>query len=276
MLPRLAGLSLMIVVAAAFPAVAQEPGAPSTRDLARINWMELREWVPERSATVLLPTGTLEAHGVTANGADILAPVAMAAELAPRLGAFVAPAIPYGFTGSMDAYPGAFTVPEAAYRPYARAVLEGLARNRFRNIIVLNGHGGGQTAVLASLAQDVGRAEGVRILVLNWWSLCSDVTHEVFGENGGHAGNNETAYIQAIDPELVHPERYTPDMALAYPDPLGSWSAYPSPMSIGLYEAGQGYPSFDAAQAAEYFRRVNEKVETLIRDTIRRWDAAGL
>jgi len=267
-----AGLFALLACTAA----AQSPDAPSTRDLARINWMELREWVPERSTTVLLPTGTLEAHGVTANGADILAPVAMAAELAPRLGAFVAPAVPYGFTGSMDAYPGAFTIPEDAYRPYLKAVLEGLARNGFRNIVVLNGHGGGQTAILAALAQEVGRERHVRILVLNWWSLCGDVTHEVFGENGGHAGNNETAYIQAIDPALVHPERYRPEMALAYPNPPGAWSAYPSPAAIGLYEAGQGYPTFDAAQAEEYFRKVNAKVEALIRDTIHRWDEAGL
>jgi len=268
--------SALVLLLAGAPAGAQAPEAPTTRDLARINWMELREWVPGRSTTVLLPTGTLEAHGVTANGADILAPVAMAEDLAPRLGAFVAPVVPYGYTGSMDAYPGAFTIPEEAYRPYVKAVLEGLARNGFRNIVVLNGHGGGQTAVLAALAQEVGRDQHVRILVLNWWSLCADVTQEVFGENGGHAGDNETAYIQAIDPSLVHPDRYRPEMALAYPDPPGSWSAYPSPTTIGLYEAGQGYPKFDLDQAREYFTRVNAKVEALVRDTIRRWDEAGL
>ena len=100
--------------------------------------------------TLLLPLGTLEAHGVTANGADILAPVAIAREIAPQLEAFVAPVIPYGFTGSMDAYPGAFTVPQEPYRAYVRAVLVGLARNRFRNIVMINGHGGGQTAILSA------------------------------------------------------------------------------------------------------------------------------
>jgi creatinine amidohydrolase len=248
---------------------------PTTRDLARVNWMELGEWVPARIATVLLPTGTLEAHGVTANGSDLLAPVAMAAEIAPDLDAFIAPAIPYGFTGAMDAYPGGFTVPEDAYRPYVRAVLQGLARSGFRNIVVLNGHGGGQTAILSGLAQEVGREAGVRILVVNWWSLCADVTQEVFGEAGGHAGDNETAYMQAIDPALVHPEHYRREMALANPAP-GSWSAYPHPTTIGLYEEGEGYPRFDPEQARVYFRKVNEKVLALVRDTIRRWDEAGL
>jgi creatinine amidohydrolase len=253
----------------------EEAGAPSTRELERINWMELREWVPSRAQTVLLPLGTLEPHGVTASGADILAPLAIAREIAPRLQAFVAPVIPYGFTGSMDAYPGSFTIPEEPYRAYVRAVLVGLARNRFRNIVMINGHGGGQTAVLAALAQEVGREQHARILVVNWWSHCADVTREVFGEDGGHAGDNETAFMLAIDPELVHPRRYRPEMALANPTP-GSWSAYPHPATIGLYTAGQGHPRFDPAKARLYFQKVNEKVLALVEDTIRRWDEAGL
>jgi Creatinine amidohydrolase len=95
---------------------AEQPSSPSTREMERINWMEFREWVPGKIGTVLLPLGTIEPHGVTANGADILAPVAIAKEIAPRLNAMIAPVIPYGFTGVMDAYPGSFTVPEDAYR----------------------------------------------------------------------------------------------------------------------------------------------------------------
>ena len=249
--------------------------APTTREMERLNWMEFHEWVPSRIKTVLLPTGTLEPHGVTANGADIIAPVAIAREIAPRLGALTAPVVPYGFTGSMDAFPGAFTVPQDAYRAYVRAVLVGLARNGFRNIIVINGHGGGQTAVLNALAEEVGREEKVRTLVVNWWSYCADVTQEVLGEDGGHAGDNETAFIQAIDPSLVHPERYSPEMATAYPAP-GTWSAYPFPSSIGLYKEGQGYPRFDAAKAKVYYQKVVDKVGRLVDDTIKKWDKAGL
>jgi hypothetical protein len=42
----------------------------STRELERINWMEFKEVVPSKIQTVLLPTGTLEPHGVINNGAD--------------------------------------------------------------------------------------------------------------------------------------------------------------------------------------------------------------
>lgn len=252
-----------------------EQTGPSTREMERINWMEFREWVPAKIDIVLLPLGTIEAHGVTANGTDIIAPVAMAKEIAPRVNAMIAPVIPYGFTGILDAYPGGFTVPEDVYRAYVRAVLIGLAKNKFKNIIMLNGHGGGQTAILSALAQEVGRETRTRILVMNWWSFCSDVTLEVYGEDGGHAGENETAYMMAIDPSLVGKERYKSDMATAIPAP-NTWSAYPFPSSILLYKEGQGYPKFDLAKAKTYFAKVNDKVARLIEETIRKWDMAGL
>jgi creatinine amidohydrolase len=268
-------VSIFLCSLVALTATAADPPSPSTREMERINWMEFREWIPGKINTVLLPLGTIEPHGVTANGADILAPVAIAKEIALRVNAMIAPVIPYGFTGVMDAYPGSFTVPEDAYRAYVRAVLVGLAKNKFKNIILINGHGGGQTAILSALAQEVGRETGTRILVVNWWAYCSDVTVEVFGEDGGHAAENENAFIMAIDPSLVHRERYSQDMVTANPSP-GAWSAYPNPSSITLYKEGQGYPKFDLAKAKTYFAKVNEKVTKLIQETIRKWDLAGL
>ena len=153
--------------------------APTTRELERINWMEFREVVPKRIDTVLVPLGTLEPHGVTANGADIIAPQAIARAIASRTNALIAPVIPYGITGSMDAYPG--RVHHSRRRrtgPYVKAVLLGLAKNHFKNIILINGHGGPQTAVLNALGVEVGRETGVRTLVVNWWSYCSDITLE--------------------------------------------------------------------------------------------------
>jgi creatinine amidohydrolase len=199
----------------------------------------------------------------------------MARAIAPRVNAMVAPAVPYGITGSMEAYPGAFQIPEAAYRPYIKAVLEGLAKNGFTNIIILNGHGGPQTAVLTSVASEVATEKRVRTLVINWWSFASDVTKDVFGEDGGHAGWNETAYVQAVDRTLVHEKRYSDKLATAYPTP-GTWTAVPFPSSIGLYQPGQGYPKFDQKKADEYFRKVNDKVAKLVTETIAKWDEAGL
>lgn len=248
----------------------------STREMDRINWMEFKAVVPSKTNTVLLPTGTLEPHGVINNGADNTAPTAMAKTIARRTNAMIAPTLPYGITGSMEAYPGAFQITESAYRPFIKQILEGLAKNGFKNIIILNGHGGGQTAVLQAVAAEVAAEKKIRTLVVNWWSFASEETKEVFGEDGGHAGLNETAFIQAIDPTLVHPEKYTgPEMTTPYPA-AGTWSAVPFPSSIGLYQKGQGFPKFDQAKADLYYKKVTDKVANLIIDVVMKWDMAGL
>lgn len=266
---------LSLLTLSTLTTMAQTSDTVSTREMSDINWMEFKEVVPSKINTVILPTGTLEPHGVINNGADITAPVAIARKIARDVNAMIAPVIPYGITGSMDAYPGAFSISEAAYRAYVRDVLNGLAKNGFRNIVIMNGHGGPQTAVLNQLATEVGQEKHVRTLVINWWSYCSDVTLAVFGEDGGHAGLNENAFIQAIDPKLVHKDRYSDDMATPNPAP-GTYSAYPSPSSIGLYKEGQGYVKFDQTKADEYFTKVVQKLSKLITDIRRKWDMAGL
>ncbi len=273
---RIISTFLLLSASALITFAQTEKDIVSTREMDRINWMEFKEVVPSRINTVILPTGTLEPHGVANNGADNTAPFAMAKTISRRVNALVAPTLPYGITGSMEAYPGAFQISEAAYRPFVKQILEGLAKNGFKNIVIMNGHGGGQTAVLQSVAAEVAAERKVRTLVINWWSFASDETKAVFGEDGGHAGWNETAFIQAIDPTLVHPERYTgPEMATAYPAP-GSWSAVPFPSSIGLYQKGQGYPKFDQAKADEYYKKVTDKVAAFVSEIVKKWDLAGL
>jgi creatinine amidohydrolase len=269
---------LSLLAAFLFAGSALGAQAPRTRLLDDLNWMEFAEWVPARVRTVILTVGTLEPHGVANNGADNTAPVSIATAIAGETGinSFIAPHIPYGITGSMAPYPGATHIPEAAFRAYVGAVLGELARNKFRDIIIINGHGGGQTAVLNDLAREVALEKGVNTLVINWWSLASDVTLRVFGTDGGHAGVNETAFIQAIDSTLVQKARYTgPGMATANPAP-GAWSAVPFPSAITLYKAGEGWPTdFSQAKATQYHREVVAKVRDLVRDTLAKWRQAG-
>ncbi len=267
---------LVVLVAAAAAAQTTAPVKWSgNRLMDDLNWMEFRQVVPAQTSTVLLTVGTLEAHGVVNNGADNTAPTAMARAVAAEVNALIAPHIPYGITGALAPFPGNLHVPEAAFRAYFQAVVEGLAKCGFRNVVVLNGHGGAQTTVIESVLRDVALARNIHTLTINWWALAADVTQEVFGEEGGHAGVNETAYIQAINPKLVHKEWYS--AALATPNPAGgAWSAVPFPSTIQLYKAGQGYPKdFDQRKADEYFRKVNRKVADLINDTIRKWRMAG-
>jgi len=267
-------IMISIIRMAAATAEQQAPRTPTTREMNLLCWQEFGELVPAKIDTVLLPTGSLEPHGVVPNGTDNLAPEAMARDIAERVNALIAPTLNYGLTASMKAFPGAVSISEEAYAPFAEDILRNLADNGFKNIIIINGHGGNST-LLNQAATRAANKSRVRILVVNWWALADDITKSVFGENGGHAGNNETAYVQAIVPQHIHPERYTKEMAS--PNALaGAYYAVPVTSSIGLYEKGQGYPTFNPTQAKEYFRKVNDRVAELVQDTIRKWNQAGV
>ena len=188
------------------PPLVSEESIPTTREMNLMTWTEFQEIVPARIDTVLLPLGSIEPHGVIPSGTDSLAPTAMAVAIAARLNALIAPTLNYGVTPAMQAYPGSVSITAETYAPFVAQVMEGLADQRFLNIIVLNGHGG-NTDTVKKVATRVSVEKRVRILVINWWSLADDITKEVFGENGGHAGNNETAYVQAVVPDHIHPER---------------------------------------------------------------------
>ena len=270
--------ALLVFLAASslvVPTLAQSPAVPTTREMNLLCWQEFGGLVPAKIKTVLLPTGSLEPHGVIPNGTDNLAPEAMARDIAERVGALVAPTLNYGMTADMKAYPGAVSISKDAYTAFAADILESLAAAGFQNIIILNGHGG-NTAALNEAASRVSNVCRVRVFLVNWWTLADDITKDVFKQDGGHAGNNETAYVQAVVPNHIHPERYVPDMAAPLAAPAGAFYAHPVTTSILLYQKGQGYPTFDPAQAKEYFRRVNERVAGLVSDAIRQWDAAGV
>lgn len=249
---------------------------PSSRLMDDLNWKEFRELVPGKIKTVILTVGTLEAHGFINNGADNTVPVGIARAIANDVNALIAPHIPYGITDILAPYPGSLHIPEDAFRIYVRAVLVGLVDNGFRNIVILNGHGP-QVPALEQLANEISLQYKVNTLVINWWLLANDITHEVFGEDGGHATNDETAMVQAIDSKLVHWELFTgKDMATALPKPDGGWSATPFPSTMLLYTEGQGLPrDRTQAKADEYFRRVVAKVKALVLDTLHKWEMAG-
>lgn len=245
--------------------------AQHSRRLNDLNWIEVEELVPMRTQTVLLPVGTLEAHGVGPNGADNLVPEALADYLAQELDALIAPTIPYGVNTSLDEYAGTFGISAEVLRDLARQVLNGLAATGFLNIIVLNGHGPNFTP-LNDAAIDVFRQTDARILVINWWSATAHITEEVYGEQGGHAGVNENAAMMVVAPDAVHPELYRPEQATPFSD---AWRAYPFPTAIGLYRSGEGYLDFDRGKAQRYFERVRQEVLAIVREVLAKWEAGG-
>lgn len=240
-----------------------------TRRLAELTWQEFKAIVPEQTDAVLLPVGTVEAHGVTGLGTDNTIPEAIAARIAGPVNALIAPTIPYGITRSLLAWPGSTSVSPETFERYVQEVAASLADAGFRRIVFLNGHGG-NTSPLKDICFRLFREKRVFSLALDWWVLCAEETRTVYGHEGGHGGTDETGMVIAAAPEQVRADEYRPDLAFQAP-PGTTISPYPG--SIILYDSDDGLPEFDAARAGRLLDAVCRKVEATVIEVFRRWQS---
>ena len=238
-----------------------------TRKLEELNWMEFKRLVPKKTDAVLVPVGTIEAHGVTGLGTDNQVPASICDRVAGNVNALIAPAVNYGITKSLLPYPGSLTVLPEAFERYVFEVACGLADTGFGRIVFMNGHGG-NTEALKNVSLRLFREKRAYSAVVDWWVLCADEVNQVYGHAGGHAGTDETALVQVDHPEQVRRQDYKKEMAfLAQP----GLAAMPFPGSIILYKQGQGIPDFDPARAGKLMDAVCAKVQQTILDVFRRW-----
>lgn len=236
--------------------------------LEEMNWMEFGELVPKKINTVLLPVGTIEAHGVASLGTDVSIPQFLCEKLAGDLKAMIAPPVYYGITRSLLSYPGSLTVSSAAFENYVTEIMLSLTEKRFSRIVVMNGHGG-HLNELKNASVLVHDKTGTKVVVIHWWILCERLTREFFGELGGHAGLDENAAMLAINPKLVKKARYKKDLAFTVKDGM---YCLPAPGTILLYKEGQGYPQFDQKRAELYMKKVVKEVKDELLGVFSGWD----
>ena len=238
------------------------------REFQRLAWVEIQKLVPNEIDTVLFPVGTIEAHGAAALGTDNYIPESMAAYLAEKINALIAPTVNYGITKSLYGYPGSMTVRPETFKQYIFEILISLKDVGFKRIVILNGHGGNNSA-LKEAAQEFFRDYHIKIAVIHWWELVVDTSTKFFGERGGHAAQDEASMVQAVDDKLVKKDLYDKEMAYYY-RPGGD--IYPVPGTILLYKEGEGYPDYDLKKAREFQKVVFAEVEEFIKHILQRWD----
>jgi creatinine amidohydrolase len=236
--------------------------------LEEMNWMEFGELVPKKIETVLLPVGTIEAHGVTNLGTDVSIPLFICEKIADTLGAIIAPPVYYGITRSLLAYPGSLTVSRSTFESYVTEVMLSLAEKGFKRIVVINGHGG-HFEELKNAAMRVHRERQAKVAVIHWWILCGELTKEFFGQAGGHAGLDENAAVLAINPKLVKKTKYKKEMVYSMKNGM---QCLPAPGSVLIYKEGEGFPEFDQKRAKAYMVKVTAKIKEELLDIFTRWE----
>jgi creatinine amidohydrolase len=239
------------------------------RRLAYLNHIEFKKLVPEKIDAVLIPVGTVEAHGITPLGTDVIIPDAMAERICGDVNAIVAPTIPYGITRGLTGHPGTLPIDPDIFRAYVGEVMKSLVGEGFSRIVILNGHGG-QTDDLKEVLCETSREMGVKTLLIEWWYDTDDIRKQVLEREGGHAGADETAAVMGIDPSLVKPDLFDERMVTRYSK---AFAAYPFPGTIITYTDGDTSLNLDEEKCKDYFEAVTARVASIIKEVFSKWAA---
>jgi creatinine amidohydrolase len=170
---------------------------------------------------VILPTGAIEQHGHHLPvGVDSLLGQAWLEQALPQLPAkarvVVAPPITYGKSNEHVGFPGTVFVSAQSLRRLLLAIAAQLKALGFRQLAILNTHGG-NSAVLVYTLREIQTNLGMRAGMLNF-PYKPDVSSQE-NEYGFHAGEWETSLMLAAHEDLVKMDRAVCEYPARIEDP---------------------------------------------------------
>lgn len=174
---------------------------------------------------VILPVGSTEQHGPHLPlGSDAIQVEEIARRVALRLGAIVAPTIPYGYrsaprSGGGEIFSGTTSVTGQTLILVVRDILQALIRHGSRRIVVLDGHYENNMFLHEAihLVLDAGAPPDLRILKILWVDPIPTETLDRAWPDGfpgwalEHAAHLETSMMLALRPDLVRREEIRED-----------------------------------------------------------------
>lgn len=177
-------------------------------------WPDAEERFDEMD-TVLLPVGAMEQHGphlpldTDAYDAEYLARCVAEACSDPK--PMVLPLIPYGVSYHHDDFRGTVSIDNDTLSRLVYDIGMSVARNGFRKLVIINGHGGNSPA-LNHAAQKINRDARIFVCVDSGETSDVDIDRLVETPNDVHAGEIETSTALAVRPHLVRMDRIQRDI----------------------------------------------------------------
>jgi creatinine amidohydrolase len=136
--------------------------------VADMNWRDVEAAVA-RDPRCILPIGSTEQHAQLSLCVDMILAEKVATEAAEPLNLPVFPVMPYGLAPYFNAYPGTICLRVETLMAVMRDVVASLRRSGFRQILIVNGHGGNNP--VGALAQELMAEHGdISVKFHNWWS----------------------------------------------------------------------------------------------------------
>jgi creatinine amidohydrolase len=167
-----------------------------------LSWPEIKEQT-KVCDIILLPVGAVEMHGTHCPvGSDSFNAQKIAELVAKKTGTVVAPPIWYGAHMYMQyGFPATIPIRSDVLKQFAKDVITGLAKNGFKKIIILNGHG--QQWVYVGALHELALETGAFIAIATWWELIRGTIAETCETHFVHADETETSVALYLYPELV-------------------------------------------------------------------------
>src|ERR1700731_5390845 len=153
--------------------------------ISEMNWMMVEEYL-KRDDRCVLPLGSTEQHAYLSLSVDSILAERLATEVAELAGVPVFPVLAYGITPYFRAFPGTITLRVQTYMSIVRDILDALAEQGFKRILIVNGHGG-NTPAQGLVGDWIADHPGIKIKFHNWWNA-----------------PKTWAQVQAIDPVASH------------------------------------------------------------------------
>jgi creatinine amidohydrolase len=240
-------------------------------------WMRLAQIVPEVTDRVILPIGTVESHGACAIGADNFIPQNLAEIIWDDINALIAPAINHGFTGtSVSQFPGSITVREEIFEEYIYDVLKHLVRTGFKNILIINGHGGNTEPTKRAFTR-LHTETAAHFMIVDWWKIGWNLAEEVYGQKpiqSGHGDLEESALILSYNPDLVDKEIYAKlgEENVGRHGTEPGYAMLPAWATTRYPEEGTGHIDFDLDKARQYTNKKAENIANTFNEAVTRWE----
>ena len=137
-------------------------------NIFEMNWLQVEDYLKDDDRAVL-PLGSTEQHAYLSLCVDNILAERVSLEAAEPIGVPVFPTVNYGLTPYFRAYPGSVTLRTVTYLNLVKDLLDSLAENGFRRILIVNGHGGNAPA--QSFASEwMADNPGCRVKFHNWWN----------------------------------------------------------------------------------------------------------
>jgi len=174
------------------------------------------ERISSRTEMVLVPVGSFEQHGrhlpLAADSIIAFEVTKIVAErLSPKISVLVAPLVPLGKSTEHVSKAGTISLEGNVLADLLRSICKSLARDGFKKIVFVNGHGG-NTNLLAAILREIREETGAFVAAIYLYSeeLLKDALSR-FKELGEldifHACALETSFMMTLRPELVHLEK---------------------------------------------------------------------